>query len=396
MSIRTIQLYAGIGTLLILASCGKKNQQGMQGPPPVSVTTQKIEAVNAPYYDEYPATVTALNQVELRPQVNGYVTGIYFKEGDKVKKGQKLYSIDQQQYEAAYNQSEANVRVQEANLVNAQKNVDRYRELDKNDAIAKQQVDNAEAAYKVAQSQVEASKASLRAVQTNVRYSTIVAPFEGTIGISQVKLGASVSPGQTLLNTISSDGPTAVDIFIDQKEIYRFTELQEQQSSSTTDSTFRLAFNGQVYPYPGKISVIDRAVNAQTGSIIVRLVFPNPKNVLRAGMAGTIRVLNNVSTKSIVVPYKAVTEQLGEFFIYVVGDSSKVTQKHVALGKQIGKNIIIKDGLKDGETIVTEGVQNLHEGSVIATNTGAPGETKSGAPGEKKAGVTEEKKEVKH
>ena len=394
MSIRTIQLYAVMGITLILASCGKKNQQGMQGPPPVSVATQKIEEVNAPYYDEYPATVVALNQVELRAQVNGYITGIYFKEGDHVKKGQKLYSIDQQQYEATYSQSEANVRVQEANLANAQKNVDRYRQLDKNDAIAKQQVDNAEAAFKVAQSQLEASKASLRAVQTNVRYSTIVAPFEGVIGISQVKLGAAVSPGQTLLNTISSDGPIAVDIFVDQKEIYRFLELQ-QQKPVANDSTFRLVFNGEVYPYPGNISVIDRAVNAQTGSLIVRLVFPNPKNVLRAGMTGTLRVLNNVSKKSIVVPYKAVTEQLGEFFIYVVGDSNKVTQTRVTLGKQVGRNIIVKDGLKEGEMIVTEGVQNLREGSIIATNTGAPGE-KPGAPVDAKAGAPKEKTEVKH
>ena len=392
MSIRILQHYAGIGIILMFASCGKKNQQSMQGPPPVSVTTQKIEEVTAPYYDEYPATVIALNQVELRSQVNGYITGIYFREGEHVKKGQKLYSIDQQQYEATYNQSEANVKVQEANLANAQKNVDRYRELDKNDAIAKQQVDNAEAAFKVAQSQLEAAKASLRGVQTNVRYSTIVAPFEGVIGISQVKLGAAVSPGQTLLNTISSDGPIAVDIFVDQKEIYRFTELQQQRSASDTDSTFRLAFNGEVYPYPGKISVIDRAVNAQTGSIIVRIVFPNPKNMLRAGMTGTIRVLNNASKKSIVVPYKSVTEQLGEFFVYVVGDSNKVTQTRVTLGEQVGRNIIVKNGLKEGEIIVTEGVQNLREGSIIATGTDAPGEKKADA----KAEAPKEKTEVKH
>jgi membrane fusion protein (multidrug efflux system) len=286
------------------------------------------------------------------------------------------------------------VKVQEANLANAQKNVDRYRELDKNDAIAKQQVDNAEAAYKVAQSQLEAAKASLRAVQTNVRYSTIVAPFEGVIGISQVRLGAAVSPGQTLLNTISSDGPIAVDIFVDQKEIYRFSELQQQQSTSSNDSTFRLAFNGDVYPYPGKISVIDRAVNAQTGTIIIRIVFPNPKNVLRAGMAGTLRVLNNVAKKSIVIPYKAVTEQLGEFFVYALGDSSKVTQKRVMLGKPVGKNIIVREGLKEGETIVVEGVQNLHEGSLVADNTGTQPQT--GAPGEAKAGTPADKKEVKH
>src|SRR5258705_13135846 len=176
-----------ISTMLLILSCSKP--KGPQSPPVISVVTQKIETASANYYDEYPATVTALNQVELRPQVNGYVTGLFFKEGEHVKKDDKLYSIDQQQYEASYQQALANVAVQEANLVKAQKDAERYRELDKHDAVAKQLVDNAEANYEAAKKQVEAGKAAVRSVQTNVRYTTINAPFDGTIGISQVKLG---------------------------------------------------------------------------------------------------------------------------------------------------------------------------------------------------------------
>jgi len=287
-----------------------------------------------------------------------------------VKKGQQLYSIDQQQYEAAYQQSLATLAIQEANLVKAQKDVERYRELDKHDAVAKQLVDNAEANYEAGKKQVEAARATVRSVQTNVRYTTINAPFDGTIGISQVRLGAAVSAGQTVLNTVSSDNPVAADFSIDQKEIDRFTQLNAG-STRTLDSTFRLAFNGKVYPYAGKIRLIDRAVNSQTGTIIVRLEFPNPDNALRAGMSGTIRVLNNAAQKSIVIPYKAVTEQLGEYFVYVVKvDSNKVTQQRVTVGKQVSRNVVIHHGLKDGDTIVTEGVQNLREGSAIAINTG--------------------------
>jgi membrane fusion protein (multidrug efflux system) len=350
--------------VVILAACGNKNQQGMQGPPPVSVVVQQVTTSDAAYYDEYPAIVRALNEVELRPQVSGYITGIHFKEGDKVKKGQKLYSIDQQQSEATYKQALANLSVQEANLDKAKKDVERYRELGKKDAIAKQQVDYAETAFATAQQQVEAAKATVRSVQTNVRYATIVAPFDGTIGISSVRLGASVSPGQTLLNTISSDDPIAADISIDQSEIFRFSELLSKQNSSKKDSTFRLAFRTQVYAENGKISFIDRAVDAQTGTIKMRLEFPNPKHSLRAGMSGTLLVLS-ASQQAIVVPYKAINEQLGEFFVYVA-DSSKATQRKVIIGKQIGKNIIIKSGLKEGDTIITEGVQNLREGSAIS------------------------------
>jgi membrane fusion protein (multidrug efflux system) len=337
----------------------------MQGPPPTKVATLKIESQSAAYYDEYPSTITALNQVELRPQVNGYITDVSFKEGERVKKGTKLYSIDQQQYEAAYQQAQANVAVQEANFVKAQKDVDRYRELNKRDAIAKQQVDNAEANFEAAKRQVEAAKATVRSVQTNVRYTNIYAPFDGTIGISQVKLGAAVSAGQTLLNTISSDSPVAADFVIDQKEIFRFTQLLKK-GTAKNDSTFSLAFNGEKYNQFGAIRVIDRAVNAQTGNITVRVIFPNPENLLRVGMTGTLRVLSH-SQSAVIIPYKAVTEQLGEYFVYKVKmDSSKVTQQRVAIGKQIGRNVIVKTGLQDGETIVTEGVQNLREGSMIA------------------------------
>ncbi|MEJ0055941.1 MAG: efflux RND transporter periplasmic adaptor subunit [Bacteroidota bacterium] len=358
-------------------SCGPKGQQ-QQKPGPVNVAVQKISATDAVYYDEYPATVVALNQVELRPQVNGYITAIHFKEGDRVKKGQKLYSIDAQQYEAAYQQSNANLAVQEANLVKAQKDVDRYRELNKNDAVAKQLVDNAEANYEAAKRTVEASRATVRSVQTNVRYTTITAPFDGTIGISQVRLGTAVSAGQTILNTVSSDNPIAADLSIDQREIYRFTHYQSIKNNKA-DSTFRLAFNNVVYPSPGKLSIIDRAVNAQTGTIIVRIEFPNPDNELRAGMSGTIRVLNDASKRSILIPSKAVTEQLGEYFVYVVQtDSNKVSQQRVNIGKQIFQNVVVKDGLKDGETIVIEGVQNLKEGSAIAVKTGAEEAKKPG------------------
>jgi membrane fusion protein (multidrug efflux system) len=369
MLIKSIQNFAALFFLLLItASCGPHQQQVK--PAPVQVTVQKISESNAVYYDEYPATVTAINQVELRTQVNGYITAIHFKEGNHVKKGQSLYSIDQQQYEAAYQQSLANLAIQEANLVKAQKDVERYRELDKHDAVAKQLVDNAEASYEAGKKQVEAARATVRSVQTNVRYTTITAPFDGTIGISQVRLGAAVSAGQTILNTVSSDNPVAADFSIDQKEIDRFTQLNSG-STGTADSTFRLTFNGKVYPYAGKIRFIDRAVNSQTGTLIVRLEFPNPDNALRAGMSGTIRVLNNAAQKSIVIPYKAVTEQLGEFFVYVVKvDSNKVTQQRVTVGKQVSRNVVINHGLKEGDTIVTEGVQNLREGSAIAINSG--------------------------
>lgn len=353
-----------IGVVALSVACGdSKAPAPAQGPPPaVAVTTTVVNSSIASYQDEYPGTVAALNQVDLRPQVNGYITGIHFRDGDRVKKGQRLYSIDQQQYEANYQQSVANLQVYEANLVKAKKDADRYHELDKQDAVAKQLVDNADAALAAAEKQVDAAKATVRSVQTGVRYTNIAAPFDGTIGISQVKMGSPVSAGQTILNTVSSDNPVTVDFAVDQREIFRFTQLQ-QQKTSASDSTFTLAFGTDVYAQPGKIMLIDRAVDPQTSSIKIRLVFPNTKGLLKPGMSGKVRVMTNL--QSVVIPYKAVTEQLGEFFVYVVGDSSKVTQRKVNVGKALGTDVIIREGLKDGDQIVVQGVQNLREGAVV-------------------------------
>ncbi|MEO6548083.1 MAG: efflux RND transporter periplasmic adaptor subunit [Ferruginibacter sp.] len=366
MFLHYLNKYCCFPVLLLLAACADNKPVAPAAPPPAKVTVEDVRLSDAVYYDEYPATVTPLNQVELRPQVNGFITGVFFKDGERVRKGKLLYSVDAQLYSANYQQAIANSMVQQANLNKAQKDADRYHELDKNDAVAKQLVDNADAALEVAKKQADASRANIQAVQTGVRYTRVYAPFDGVIGISAVKVGTAVTAGQTLLNTISSDKELGVDFNVDQKEIYRFNNLMVEKQKPN-DSTFSLVFGTDVYPFPGKIALIDRAVNPQTGTIKARLIFPNDKSLLVAGMNGTVRVKNNSSTQAAIIPYKAVTEQLGEFFVYVPNDSNKVSQRKVVLGKQIGKDIIITQGLQRGDKVVVEGVQNLREGAPIDT-----------------------------
>jgi len=348
--------------VLLAAACKDNAAAPVSAPPAVKVVLEPVRSGDAVYYDEYPATVTALNQVELRPQVSGFITGIHFKDGDRVKKGQLLYSIDAQLYNANYEQAVANLSVQEANLAKAERDAERYRELAKNDAVAQQLVDNAEAALKVAQKQRDAAKANISGVQTSVRYTKVYAPFNGLIGISQVKTGTAVTAGQTILNTVSTDDQLAVDFNIDQAEIFRFTKLL---NSKVTDSTFTLSFGNEPFPSPGKLAFLDRAVDPQTGTIKVRLIFPNSDRLLRSGMNGTVRVKNNSGSKSLLIPAKAITEQLGEFFVYVPNDSNKVSQTKVVPGRQVGSDIIVLEGLKENDSVVTEGLQNLSEGALI-------------------------------
>ena len=354
--------------LLIATSCGSKTNM-QQGPPPaVSVNTDTVEEASTVYYDNYPATVTALIQVDIKPQVSGNITGVYFHDGDHVRKGEKLYSIDPQQYSGAYQQSIANVDVAKANLVKAQKNADRYLELQKNDAIATQTVDNALADLDAAKQQVIAAQANVQSVATNLKYTTIYSPIDGTIGISDVKVGTSVYP-QTLLNTVSTDDPIAADIAVDQALIPKFTELLNNKASAT-DSTFTITLpDGSVYQYSGHISFLDRAVDPTTGTIRARIVFPNPEKMLKAGITASVRVKNQSAPNTIVIPYKCVIEQLGEFFVYKVQDTIAL-QTRVALGNKINGMVIVNNGLKAGDIIVSDGVQKLRDSSAI--NTGKP------------------------
>ncbi len=365
---------------LILGAC-KKKQPPQSTEVPVNLHTVKKQQVL--YYDKYPSTTQALSQVNLLPQITGAITGIFFKEGAHVSKGQKLYEIDKRIYEASYDQAEANLKVSQGNLVQAQQDADRYDYLNKYNAVAKQQYDHAIIALENAKNTVQASQQAVRTASTNLNYAVVYAPFDGTIGFSMVKLGDVVNPGATVLNTISTDDPIAVDFIINEKQLPFFEHLQEGRKS-IPDSLFTILLpDNSLYSYTGKISVIDRAVDAQTGSIRVRLTFANPKNALRVGMSCVVRVHNQDTEPQLVLPNKAVVEQMGEYFVFVAKDSvindpkgksdtaSKpklvAMQKKVQIGQTIGGNIVIKSGIDEGDRVVIDGVQSLHDGVPITT-----------------------------
>lgn len=352
---------------LILTACGgkKDGQQKQQAPPPTAVSVYTVQRGNATYYDQLPATVTALRQVDIQPQVSGNITGIFFQDGQRVRKGQKLYTIDPQQYRAGYDQAVAQLNVQKANLNRAQKDADRYNTLAQQDAVARQLVDNATATLETAKMQVEAAKASITQVSTNLKYTTIYAPLDGTIGISQVRLGAAVAPGSMALNTISADDPIAADILVDQDDIARFERLQSSKTA-LRDSTFLLLLpNGSPYKYPGTVQIIDRAVDPQSGTLRVRIAFPNPGQTLKPGLTANVRIKNSTGKPQLLIPAKAVQEQMSEYFVFVLGDSSKVTQKKVSLGAHVNDKVIVNNGLKENEKIVTTGLQKIKDGARV-------------------------------
>ena len=356
-----------VSSALLLASCGSKDEEAQQqGPPPaVPVAVYKVQSEDVVSTDTYPGTVVPLNEVQLLAEVTGFLTNIYVQDGQRVTKGQKLYTIDRTRYAAAANEAQAQLDVAKTNYDRAVQDAQRYERLDKLDAVAKQQVDIAQASRANAASQVEAARANLRSVNLDLNHATITAPLTGTIGISQVKLGALVTQGQTLINTVSAEDPIAVDVNIGEADITRFLELQ-RNTNARQDSLFTLQLPGnQEYAMPGKIVTVDRAVDPQTGTLRVRVQFPNPKKLLKAGMNVSVRVRNQDNGNQLVIPTKALVEQLGEFYVYVVGDSNKVAQQKVATGAKIQGKTVVRGGLKQGQTIVSDGVQNLRQGAVV-------------------------------
>lgn len=376
-----------IALSLAAVSCGN-NQKNTQLNQPTPVVIQPASLQPAIYYDEYPGNIVALSQVDIKAEVGGYITGIFFKEGDHVKKGQRLYEIDRSKYQASYAQALASVQVAKANELKAQKDADRYIYLSKYDAVAKQTLDHALTDLQNAKSQVASANADLVKAQTDLKYSIITAPFDGVIGLSQVKMGTLITADQTLLNTISTDNPVAVDFVVNEKQISRFQQIKNENIPAQ-DSLFTLRMpDNNLYNLPGKLSVIDRAVDPQTGTIKIRLLFPNPDQSLRTGMSCIVRVHSQEKAEQILIPAKAIVEQMGENFVFVAKDTvmnennkdKKETagpmlvaeERKVQVGQVIDSNIIIQSGLEQGDKVIVEGIQKLHSGSPITTGKPTP------------------------
>jgi RND family efflux transporter MFP subunit len=347
-----------------LVSCSGNTANKRTAVPAIPVTVTNVSLTKAIFFNSYPANIVALKEVELRGQVSGYITGIYFTEGKVVHSGEKLYEIDRRKYEATYKEAQSNVKIVEANLEKVQRDADRYTDLATQNAVAKQLLDNSMTDLKNARHQVDAVNSELVKAKTDYDYSLINAPFDGTIGFSGVKLGTLITPGQTLLNTVSSDDPMGVDFEISENELGRFQKL-ESTVISKNDTTFKITLpDNSIYPYIGMISVIDRAVDPQTGTIRVRITVPNHERILKPGMSCKVLVLNANAGQQILIPFEAVLEQLSEYFVYIIKDKN-VQQVKVSLGPRVNSNVIVLKGLKGDETIVVDGIQKLHDGSEI-------------------------------
>ena len=349
----------------LLVSCGTNKKRGMYGRMATVVVTTAENKI-APIQDQYSATLVANRQITMKSEVNGRVEGILFKEGGSVQKGQPLYTINKSLYQAAYDQAAAQLNIAETNWATDTTDARRYKNLWAHNAVDKIQLDHSIAQVNVAKASVIAAKANLESAKTNLDHATVRAPFSGSTDVSKVRLGDVVVAYQTPLVTIVDNSNMNADFFITENDYLQLGS--SDKSIKEKLSHFRLVLpNGKLYPYKGKLYAVDNRVDPTTGTLMVRLKFPNPKDLLKSGMNCVVRSTQNSTVKVVVVPQQAVTQLLNEFFVYTVNSKGIVSQKKVELGDVSGNMQVIKSGLKPGEKVIVEGIESVRPGAKVKT-----------------------------
>lgn len=312
--------------------------------------------------EKFPGTLAANTIVQLRPDVTGYLEAIRVPDGSLVRKGQPLYAIDKSRYQAAYNQTTAAVRQAEADLSQKQRDLKRYQDLQSHDAIARQVVDQASTAVATAQANVAAQQAAVSKASTDLSHAVLKAPVSGKLGMVQVKIGDIINAGQTLINTIVNDKPMYMDFDVPQARIGEFTGAGKNRE-------FHLQLSGStVYGESGKLVTLNNVVDPNSGTIRVRVAFPNSDGQLTSGMSAVALVTRRSDSGALAVPTKALIQTLAETSLYTLGDGNVVTVVSVAPTGQLDSLTLVK-GLSPGARVVVDGLQSIRPGDTVNVRT---------------------------
>jgi membrane fusion protein (multidrug efflux system) len=367
---KQVIIVGGLTGLLILTGCGQSsNKTPAGGAPEVAVVT--IQPQRLVITTELTGRTSANLVAEVRPQVGGIIQKRLFTEGADVKAGQVLFQIDAAHYQAVYDNARAALGRSEANLSAIRLRADRMRELVADKAVSQQEYDDAAAALKQNQADIQFWKATVETASINMKYSSVKAPISGRIGRSSVTEGALVTANQPLaLATIQQMDPMYVDVTQSTTELLRLRRRLEDG---------RLNHNGKVknkvrvlledntrYPWEGMLQFRDVTVDPTTGSIILRVVVPNPKVTLLPGMFVRAELEEGVNEKALMVPQQAVTrDPKGNPLVLTVDAQGKVQQREITVDRAIGDKWLVSSGLSPGDRVIVEGIQKVKPGVTV-------------------------------
>ncbi len=373
--------------VLILAGCGQNSTArapAQAGPPEVAVVDVKPERVAIT--TELPGRTSAYLIAEVRPQVSGIIQKRLFQEGSDVKAGDVLYQIDPATYRAAHDSAKAALARAEANITSIRFRAERYRELVEIRAVSQQEYDDAAAALKQAEAEIAAGKAAVDSARINLAYTRVIAPITGRIGKSSVTVGALVTAGQGMpLATIQQIDPVYVDATQSSATLLR---LQQSMASGALkrDSANRakvklILEDGNIYPLGGTLKFQDVTVDPTTGSVILRMVFPNPKGVLLPGMFVRAVLEEGVNEQALLIPQQGVNrDPKGNPLALIADAEGKVQQKMLTLDRTIGDKWLVSSGLAPGDRVIVEGMQKVKPGVSVKVVPFDPAKSGQGQP----------------
>ncbi len=350
-------------TVFSLAGCGGTKEAAPQA---TLVKSMQVIKRDTPLVYDYTGFVQAQQEMELKAQVSGQITGKFFTGGDTVQAGQILYTIDPRTYRANLLQAQANLANARATLANAEVDAERYIKLYEQSAVSKQTMDNAVLARDQARASVEANQALLENAQIDMTETNVTAPFTGRIDTTALEVGNYVTDGQTTMATISNTDPVFVEFSIAEPEYLKLANAAvERGEAAPLENLSIVLADGSTYDLPGRITEVNRALSNNTGTLTVKALFDNPNRVLLPGMFAHVQATAGTIDNALLIPQRAVTELMYKKFVYVIGADNKVEMREVTLGPRVGRLWMVESGLSGDENIVVEGTGKVTAGALV-------------------------------
>ena len=348
--------------VLTLLSCKDKKAKVI---PPQPFQVYEVQTKSVPIYEEYVGQIYGEKDIPIRARVVGFLDGIHFKEGERVKKGQLLYSIDPDPLMQEVAAQTSMVAQAQTVLVQTESDLKRIEPLAEMSAVSEQELDMATAQRDAAISSLEAANASLNIANINLGYAKMYAPIEGIIGKTLAREGEFVGkdPNPVILNTVSQLRSVRVQFFLSEgnylkvAKAYMARTKQKIRGSDPTVHIELILADGSLYPHRGKMDFIDRNVDPSTGAILIQATFPNPDRLIRPGQFARVKVKIRQANDAILIPQKCAKELQGQYSVFLVNAENKLEAKKIIIGENYGEFYLVQEGLKKGDKIILEGIQ---------------------------------------
>lgn len=351
---------------LLLTGCGSKSKQLGEASSDFAVVT--LQTTEADLQTTYPATIKGMQDIEIRPKVSGYLVKLLVDEGSTVHKGQPLFLIDSEQYKAAVKAAQAQIRVCKANIATQKLTVDNNKTLFSQNVISNYTLQLSENTLAAYEAQLASAEAQLQSAQDNLRWCTVTSPADGVVGSIPYRVGSLVSASSAQpLTTVSNIQKMYVYFSMTEKQLLAYTREQGGINSaiSKMPALSLVLADGTTYSQSGTVSTVSGVIDQTTGSVQMRATFDNAAHVLRSGGTGTI-VVPVHSSQAIMVPQKSTYEIQDKKFVYVVNADKTVSPREIeVLTQNDGQNYVVTSGLRAGERIVVDGVNQLKNGQKI-------------------------------